>query len=165
MKGSLMRGNKAILKHLKEASALLADTDVDHQYPHCWRCKSPILFRATEQWFISVESFKRKPSKRLKKSIDTGVGEERISKMVAERNDWCISRQRLWGVPIPIFYCNECGRELINEQTIEAVKELFAREGSTAWFEKDASRSCLKALNAHGSRYIQEGNRYNGCLV
>jgi len=147
--------NKAILKHLKEAGALLADTDVDHQYPHCWRCKSPILFRATEQWFISVESFKKEALEAIKEvNWIPEWGEERISKMVAERNDWCISRQRLWGVPIPIFYCNECGRELINEQTIEAVKELFAREGSTAWFEKDASEilpESVKCSCGHGT--------------
>jgi len=132
--------NKAILKHLKETGFLLADTSIEHQYPHCWRCKEPILFRATEQWFISVESFKAEALKAIKEVRwipDWGI--ERITKMVQDRGDWCISRQRMWGVPIPIFYCNACGKEIINEDTIQAVKELFAKEGSTAWFAKEAS--------------------------
>ncbi len=137
---SYSEANKAIFKHLKESGALLADAVIEHQYPHCWRCKNPILFRATEQWFISVEDFKEEA---LKAIGDVRWipewGEERIKKMVSERNDWCISRQRMWGVPIPIFYCTECGKELINEDTIRAVSDLFAKEGSTAWFAKDAS--------------------------
>lgn len=134
------QANKEIFKHLKETGALLADQVIVHQYPHCWRCKDPILFRATEQWFISVDSFKDDTLKAIKEvKWIPEWGEERISKMVAERSGWCISRQRLWGVPIPIFYCTECGRELINSETIEAVKTLFEKEGSNAWFEKDAS--------------------------
>lgn len=132
--------NKAILKHLKETGDLLADSVIEHQYPHCWRCKSPILFRATEQWFISVESFKKEALDAIQEVRwipEWGI--ERITKMVSDRNDWCISRQRMWGVPIPIFYCNECGKELINEETIEAVVKLFAKEGSTAWFAREAS--------------------------
>ncbi|ANX02607.1 isoleucine--tRNA ligase [Thermoclostridium stercorarium subsp. leptospartum DSM 9219] len=134
------QANKEIFKHLKETGALFADQVIEHQYPHCWRCKQPILFRATEQWFISVESFKKEALEAIKQvRWIPEWGEERISKMVAERNDWCISRQRMWGVPIPIFYCTACGKELINSETIEAVKTLFEKEGSTAWFEKDAS--------------------------
>lgn len=134
------QANKAIAKHLRETGALLAEQVIEHQYPHCWRCKDPVLFRATEQWFISVENFKKEALEAIKdvKWIPEW-GEERISKMVSERNDWCISRQRMWGVPIPIFYCTECGKELINRETIEAVKTLFEKEGSNAWFEKEAS--------------------------
>lgn len=132
--------NKEIHQHLTEMGALLTDSVIEHQYPHCWRCKSPILFRATEQWFISVETFKKEALEAIKEvQWIPEWGVERITKMVADRNDWCISRQRMWGVPIPIFYCNECGKELINKDTIQAVKELFAKEGSTAWFAKEAS--------------------------
>jgi len=134
------QANKVIFKHLKETGALLADQVIEHQYPHCWRCKDPVLFRATEQWFISVESFKEETLEAIRKvKWIPEWGEERISKMVADRSGWCISRQRMWGVPIPIFYCSECGKELINKDTIEAVKTLFEKEGSNAWFEKDPS--------------------------
>jgi isoleucyl-tRNA synthetase len=134
------QANKDIFKHLKETGALLTDMVIEHQYPHCWRCKSPILFRATEQWFIAVERFKKEALEAIKdvKWIPEW-GEDRITKMVSDRNDWCISRQRMWGVPIPIFYCNDCGKELINSDTIEAVKNLFEKEGSIAWYAKDAS--------------------------
>jgi len=134
------QANKEIFKYLKETGALFADQVIEHQYPHCWRCREPILFRATEQWFISVDSFKDETLKAIREvKWIPEWGEERISKMVQERTGWCISRQRLWGVPIPIFYCTECGKELINGETIEAVKKLFEKEGSNAWFEKDAS--------------------------
>jgi isoleucyl-tRNA synthetase len=137
---SYKEANKAIHKHLHETHALFANSIIEHTYPHCWRCKSPVLFRATEQWFISVESFKKEALKAISEvQWIPAWGEEHISKMVAERNDWCISRQRLWGVPIPIFYCNECGKELINKDTINAVKELFAKEGSNGWFVREAS--------------------------
>lgn len=137
---SYKEANKAIHKHLKETGALLADAMIDHTYPHCWRCKNPVLFRATEQWFISVESFKKEALEAIKEVRWVPEwGMERISKMVAERNDWCISRQRMWGVPIPIFYCTECGKEIINKDTIKAVQDLFAKEGSTAWFAREAS--------------------------
>ncbi|NLN64489.1 MAG: isoleucine--tRNA ligase [Clostridiaceae bacterium] len=137
---SYKEANKAIHNHLKGTGALFADAMIEHTYPHCWRCSSAILFRATEQWFISVESFKKEALEVIKEvRWIPEWGMERISKMVAERNDWCISRQRIWGVPIPIFYCGSCGKEIINKDTIKAVQELFAKEGSTAWFAKDAS--------------------------
>ena len=137
---SYKEANKAIFKHLREADSLLADAMIEHQYPHCWRCKSPILFRATEQWFISVESFKKEALEAIKDvRWIPEWGMERITKMVEDRNDWCISRQRMWGMPIPIFYCEDCGEPLINEETIKAVMELFAKEGSTSWYAKEAS--------------------------
>jgi len=131
--------NKVIKEDLRKANALLAEKKITHSYPHCWRCKSPILFRATEQWFASVEGFREEALKAIKEvNWYPAWGEERITNMVRDRKDWCISRQRVWGVPIPIFYCENCGKPLINDETINAVKELFRQKGSDAWFEMSA---------------------------
>lgn len=134
------KANKAILDELKDSGMLLAEEEITHQYPHCWRCKDPIIYRATEQWFISIDKFRDKALKAIKDvRWIPGWGEERISKMVEDRSDWCISRQRIWGVPIPIFYCKKCDKEIINNETIDAIKNLFAKEGSNAWFKYEAS--------------------------
>ena len=131
--------NKAILQTLKETNLLLAEEMITHPYPHCWRCKEPIIYRATEQWFISIDKFRKQALDAIKEvRWIPGWGEERISKMVEDRGDWCISRQRIWGLPIPIFYCKECGKEIINDETINAIKTLFAKEGSNAWFKYEA---------------------------
>ena len=118
--------NKPIAQHLEKIGALFALKKIIHQYPHCWRCKKPVLFRATEQWFCSVEDFKDEAVEAIKgvKWIP-GWGEDRIINMVRDRKDWCISRQRKWGVPIPIFFCKECGEPYINKEAMMAVSELF----------------------------------------
>ena len=131
--------NKKIAMHLDETGALLALEKIIHQYPHCWRCKSPILFRATEQCFCSISDFADKAID----AIDTvewvpAWGKDRIAGMVRDRSDWCISRQRIWGVPIPIFYCEDCGAEIINEETIKNVADIFRKEGADAWYEHEA---------------------------
>ncbi len=145
--GSLFAGlttgeaNKAILKHLQETGALFAVKKIIHQYPHCWRCKSPVLFRATEQWFCSVDAIKDKTVEEINKvQWIPAWGRDRITSMVRDRKDWCISRQRLWGVPLPIFYCKKCGKELVTRESIQAVSDLFRKEGSNAWFQYDASQ-------------------------
>ncbi len=132
--------NKVIAKHMAETGALFATEKIVHQYPHCWRCKSPILFRATEQWFCSVDSIKEQAVKAIEsvKWIPEW-GEERIKGMVRDRSDWCISRQRTWGVPIPIVYCKSCHKPIINDYTIKAISELFRKEGSDAWWARDVS--------------------------
>ncbi len=133
------KSNAAILDKLKELGALVGAEEMVHQYPHCWRCDSPIIFRAADQWFASVDALKEDAVKAIK-----GVqwipqwGEDRITSMVVDRSDWCISRQRTWGVPIPMFYCEECGKELINDDTIKAVSDLFKTEGPDMWWEKSA---------------------------
>ena len=132
--------NKPIALHLEETGALFALKKIIHQYPHCWRCKKPVLFRATDQWFCSVEDFKEKTLEAIK-GVEwiPGWGEVRISNMVRERKDWCISRQRKWGVPIPIFFCKKCGEPHIDKDAMQAVADLFRAEGSDAWFEKNAA--------------------------
>ncbi|EPR13264.1 isoleucine--tRNA ligase [Ruminiclostridium papyrosolvens] len=134
------KSNPAIIEKLTEDGRLLASEKITHQYPHCWRCKDPIIFRATEQWFASIDSFRDDALEAIKtvKWVPEW-GQERITNMVRDRGDWCISRQRIWGVPIPIFYCKACGKELITDESIKAVADLFREKGSNAWYAMDAS--------------------------
>lgn len=132
--------NKAIAADLEASGALFALEKIVHQYPHCWRCKNPVLFRATEQWFCSVKGFKDEALA----AIDSVKwipewGRDRIRGMVSDRSDWCISRQRTWGVPIPVVYCADCGEPVVTDETVEAISELFRKEGSDAWYTKEAA--------------------------
>ncbi|WMJ23114.1 isoleucine--tRNA ligase [Paludicola sp. MB14-C6] len=132
--------NKAIAKKLEETNNLFALEKINHQYPHCWRCKDPILFRATEQWFCSIDGFKEDALKEISKvKWIPAWGEKRIESMVKDRSDWCISRQRTWGVPIPILYCKDCNKPVVNDESIKAISELFRKEGSNAWYIKNPS--------------------------
>lgn len=130
--------NKAIAKKLEEVGALLAIQKIVHQYPHCWRCNSPIIYRATEQWFCSVNGFKDEAVKAIE-SVKwiPAWGEDRIKGMVRDRSDWCISRQRTWGVPIPIVYCKDCGKSIVTDETIKAISDMFKAEGADAWWIKE----------------------------
>ncbi len=132
--------NKAIYAKLEECGALLASEKITHQYPHCWRCHSPIIYRATEQWFCSVNGFKDEAIKAIEsvKWIPSW-GEDRIKGMVRDRSDWCISRQRTWGVPIPIVYCKDCGKPIVTDETIKAISEMFRNEGADAWWIKETN--------------------------
>lgn len=133
------KGNEIVIQKLEECGALLQKAEITHSYPHCWRCKHPVIYRATPQWFVKVDKFRQKTLDEIKnvKWIPSS-GEVRISNMVEGRTDWCISRQRAWGVPIPIFYCEECGEVIINEQTVEKIAQTFEKESSDAWVKYSA---------------------------
>ena len=131
--------NPVILADMRESGALLASEEIIHSYPHCWRCKGPIIFRATPQWFCCVDEFKDAACDACDdvKWIPAW-GIDRIKSMVRERTDWCISRQRKWGLPIPVFYCPDCGKPIVTDDSIDAVSSLFEKEGSNAWFLKES---------------------------
>jgi isoleucyl-tRNA synthetase len=154
------QGGLKVIEDLKSNGSLIRSIPIEHQYPNCWRCKQPVLYRATEQWFASIDGFRKEALDAIKKVNWTPAwGEERIYNMIAERQDWCISRQRVWGVPIPIFYCTTCNEAIINRETIDAVSELFTAEGSDAWFAREAADILpqgFKCEHCGGSEFRKE---------
>ena len=150
------KGNAMVIEMLQKCGALLQQQDIQHSYPHCWRCKKPVIYRATPQWFVKVDKFRDKALEAVHnvKWIPAS-GENRIGNMVESRTDWCISRQRAWGVPIPIFYCEDCGEVICSDETIENVAKLFEKESSDAWVKYSAEELlpqgfvCPKCGKAH----------------
>lgn len=133
------KGNSMVIEMLQNCGALLQQQDIQHSYPHCWRCKKPVIYRATPQWFVKVDKFRDKALEAIHgvKWIPAS-GENRIGNMVESRTDWCISRQRAWGVPIPIFYCEDCGEVICDDRTIENIARIFEEESSDAWVKYSA---------------------------
>ena len=158
--------NKAILADMKETGALFASSEFTHSYPHCWRCKQPIIFRATPQWFCSVDAFKEDAVKACEAvTWNPSWGGERISQMIRERADWCISRQRHWGLPIPVLYCEDCKKPICDEATINRVSDIFAKEGSNAWYIKDASELVPEGYvcpHCGGTHFFKETDTLDG---
>ena len=158
--------NPVILADMKESGMLFASEDIIHSYPHCWRCKSPIIFRATPQWFCSVDSFKEDAVKACDEvKWLPAWGKERMGAMIRERADWCISRQRRWGLPIPVFYCEDCKKPVCTEESIEAVANLFEKSGSNAWFELEAAEILpegFKCPHCGGIHFFKETDTLDG---
>ena len=153
------KGNDMVVEDLEREGFLVAKENITHSYPHCWRCKNPIIYRATEQWFCSVDAIKDAAVK----SCDAiqwkpDWGKERMISMITERSDWCICRQRVWGVPIPIFYCDDCGADIVTPETIAHVAALFREHGSNVWFDREPRDLlpegfvCPKCGKAHFSK-------------
>jgi len=164
----VFKANQPIIELLKSRGSLLHEEKVEHSYPHCWRCHNPVIFRATEQWFISMETpmpnggtFRTRALDEIKKvKWDPAWGEERISNMVATRPDWTISRQRVWGVPIAIFVCTACNKALKDPQVNKRVVGLFAKSGADTWYtpETDHLAEGAKCANCGGTSFQKEAD-------
>ncbi|HEU5336908.1 MAG TPA: isoleucine--tRNA ligase [Terriglobales bacterium] len=163
---TVFEANQSIIELLKARGALLHTEDLGHSYPHCWRCHNPVIFRATEQWFISMETpmeggtLRTRALEEIKKvRWDPAWGEERISNMIATRPDWCISRQRVWGVPIAVFLCAGCGQALNSPQVNRAVAQMVAQKGVDAWYTPEADAlvpSGTRCAGCGGSNFTRE---------
>ena len=155
-----------ILADMRKSGALFASEEITHDYPHCWRCKSPIIFRATPQWFCSVDAFRDEAVKACDNvTWMPAWGGDRMVKMIGERADWCISRQRHWGLPIPVFYCRDCGKSICNDETINKISDLFGEFGSNVWYEREAKDLLpdgYKCPHCGGSGFEKETDTLDG---
>lgn len=176
---STNEANKAICKVMEDNGNLLKFGFIKHQYPNCWRCGTPTLFRATDQWFASIDGFREAALQAISNDIafTPEWGRERIYNMIRDRGDWCISRQRLWGVPIPVFYCNDCDEIIIEPQTITHIQELVREHGTNCWFAMDEKEllppgyTCPKCGGSHFTKeedimdvWFDSGSSHQGVL-
>ena len=167
----VFKANPIIVELLRKRGALLHSESVEHSYPHCWRCHNPVIFRATDQWFISMETpmpggkskedtLRTRTLEEIKKvKWDPAWGEERLSNMIQTRPDWCISRQRVWGVPIAVFLCEGCGKPLNDHAVNQKVVELFKRAGADAWFTSESDTilpAGTKCPHCSGTKFEKE---------
>jgi isoleucyl-tRNA synthetase len=158
----VFEANEYVNKKLDEVGALIKEDVVSHEYPHCWRCKNPVIFRSTKQWFISMEKndLRKKALDAIKKvSWIPSWGEERIYQMISNRPDWCISRQRAWGVPITVFFCKECDTLIISQEIIGHVAGLVERFGADIWFEESEENLVppgTRCSNCGGDKFRKE---------
>ncbi len=160
----LSKGNDKIKEILQASGALVFQEKIRHSYPHCWRCKNPVIFRATNQWFLNVEHEDLR--KKLLGEIENvhwipGYGKNRIKGMIEQRPDWCLSRQRLWGTPIPIFYCEKCRTPLLDDQAVGMVEEIVGLEGSDVWFREEPeyflkNHAPFKCEKCTGTKFVKE---------
>lgn len=161
---NVFEANKVITEDMKRDGTILKEDEIVHSYPHCWRCKNPVIFRATAQWFISMDKndLRKKALEEIKKvHWIPSWGEERITNMVEARPDWCISRQRSWGVPIPSFYCHECDFILAGEDITLRVADIFSKEGSNSWYLKETEEFLppgTKCPECGSSKFDKENN-------
>jgi isoleucyl-tRNA synthetase len=154
VKFKLSSGNAAVIQALEAARVLLKQEAYDHRYPYDWRTKQPVMFRATEQWFASVDGFRDAALEAISEvTWVPAQGENRITAMVSERSDWCISRQRTWGVPIPVFYDEATNEPLLNAETLNHIEQLFAAKGSDAWWELPISELLPEPYRSNGRQY------------
>lgn len=173
------KSNKEITKWLEENGYLLKETQISHSYPHCWRCKKPVIYRATPQWFASVDGFRNEVLKAIKTvKWHPSWGEDRMTEMIKGRNDWCISRQRTWGVPLPIFYCDKCKEPYVTEESIRKIQDIFRENGSNAWYDMPEKElmpeeaKCAKCGHTHFKKetdimdvWFDSGSTHQSVLV